>query len=288
MLRSAAGGERVVPLDEFFTGYRKTALRPDEVLCAVIDPLARRRAPMLPARVAGLRSRCRAAGRWTSASSSAAFRVELDADGRVRDARLAYGGVAATTVRARRTEAALLGQPWNRRTLDAALGVLADEFTPINDVRASAEYRRGLVTGLLEKFFDLDGAPEFSPDRRPSPRRPPLPPSRARAARERRRPRHRPARYVDDARPPQGMLEVWPVCAPHARARILRRDAAAARAMPGVHAVLLAEDVPGENDVGAVRKDEILLADKEISFHGQLVALVVGESREPAASPPTR
>jgi xanthine dehydrogenase molybdopterin-binding subunit B len=48
--------------------------------------------------------------------------------------------------------------------------------------------------------------------------------------------------------------------------------------MPGVHAVLLAEDVPGLNDVGAVRHDESLLADKEVLFHGHLVALVVGET----------
>ncbi len=76
------------------------------------------------------------------------------------------------------------------------------------------------------------------------------------------------------------MLEVWPVCSPHAHARILRRDAAAARAMPGIAAVLLAEDVPGLNDVGAVRHDEILLADKEAFYHGQIIALVVGETQE--------
>ena len=76
------------------------------------------------------------------------------------------------------------------------------------------------------------------------------------------------------------MLEVWPVCSPHAHAKILRRDASAARAMPGVRAVLLAEDVPGLNDVGAVRHDEILLADKEVFYHGQIVALVVGETQE--------
>ena len=76
------------------------------------------------------------------------------------------------------------------------------------------------------------------------------------------------------------MLEVWPVCSPHAHAKILRRDATAARAMPGVRAVLLAEDVPGLNDVGAVRHDEILLADNEVFYHGQIVALVVGETQE--------
>src|SRR5437764_13091014 len=86
--------------------------------------------------------------------------------------------------------------------------------------------------------------------------------------------------YVDDATVGQGMLEVWPVCSPHARAKILRRDISAAKQMPGIAAVLVAEDVPGLNDVGAVRHDEILLADKEISYHGQIVAVVVGETPE--------
>jgi xanthine dehydrogenase molybdopterin binding subunit len=60
----------------------------------------------------------------------------------------------------------------------------------------------------------------------------------------------------------------------------LRRDASAAREVPGVVAVFLAEDVPGLNDTGAVRHDEILLADKEVFFHGQIVAFVVGETQE--------
>jgi xanthine dehydrogenase molybdopterin binding subunit len=138
---------------------------------------------------------------------------------------------------------------------------------------------------LFQKFCLLDGAPEaFEPDRRPVAL--PSPPatvgdiytsqphesavSHVTGA----------ARYVDDQLPRQGMLEMWPVCSPHARANILRRDATAARAMPGVVAVLLAEDIPGENQIGAVRPDEILLADQEISFHGQLVAMVVGTTTE--------
>src|SRR5947207_10521752 len=86
--------------------------------------------------------------------------------------------------------------------------------------------------------------------------------------------------YVDDVAQSQPMLEVWPVCSPHAHAKILRRDAAEARQMPGISAVLLAEDVPGLNDVGAVRHDEILLADNEVFYHGHIVALVVGETPE--------
>ena len=74
------------------------------------------------------------------------------------------------------------------------------------------------------------------------------------------------------------MLDVWPVCAPHARARILRRDATKARAAPGIAAVLLAEDIPGHNNVGLTRRDKPSLAADEIRFHCQVVALVVGDS----------
>ena len=279
VLCSASGGERHVPLDEFFTAYRKTALRPDEVLCAVFVPSP---APYGDDAGRVLLDCFKVSRRREMDISivSAAYRVVLDASNHVQSARLAYGGVAATTVRARRTEGALLGQPWTRGTLDSALATLADELAPINDVRGSAEYRRGLVTGLLEKFFALDGTPEHPLDRRPLAAPPALPAVPASSHESAVGHVTGTARYVDDARPPQGTLDVWPVCAPHARARILRRDATAARAMPGIHAVLMAEDIPGLNNVGAVRHDEILLADEEISFHGHLVALVVGEGRD--------
>src|SRR5690606_20734810 len=60
--------------------------------------------------------------------------------------------------------------------------------------------------------------------------------------------------------------------------RIRRRDARRARALEGVHAVLLAEDVPGLNDVGAVVHDEPLLAADEVHYFGQPVACVLAES----------
>jgi xanthine dehydrogenase molybdopterin-binding subunit B len=85
--------------------------------------------------------------------------------------------------------------------------------------------------------------------------------------------------YVDDQVWGKSFLEVWPVCSPHTRAKILKRDATAARQMPGIKAVLLAEDVPGVNDVGT-KHDEPLFATNETSFHSQIIALVVGDSQE--------
>jgi len=87
------------------------------------------------------------------------------------------------------------------------------------------------------------------------------------------------AMYADDLCFGKITLEVWPVCSPYARAKILKRDATAARLMPGIRAVLLAEDIPGLNDAGT-KHDEVLLPDKRVSYHGQIVALLVGETVE--------
>ncbi|HET7538142.1 MAG TPA: xanthine dehydrogenase molybdopterin binding subunit, partial [Candidatus Didemnitutus sp.] len=63
------------------------------------------------------------------------------------------------------------------------------------------------------------------------------------------------------------------------RAKITRRDASAARQHPGVVAVLLAEDITGENNVGVARHDEPLFAETEVLYHGHMIGVVVGESQ---------
>jgi xanthine dehydrogenase small subunit len=268
-------GERTLPLDEFFTGYRQTQLRPDEVLKTIVLP--RGRASGLTRRVDFQKVSHR---RELDISIVAgAFCVDVDAAGVVRQARLAFGGVAAMPARARRAEAALLG-----KTLEAAAGdvaeILRGEFTPIDDVRGSAAYRQAVVVALWEKFVSgdasaaVDAPPSFAVSA-------PWPTTEAsRALRHESAVGHVTGRahYVDDVAQRRPMLEVWPVLSPHARARITRRDATAARAMPGICAVLLAEDVPGENNVGVARHDEPLFAQDEVLFDGHLVALVVGES----------
>jgi xanthine dehydrogenase large subunit len=90
--------------------------------------------------------------------------------------------------------------------------------------------------------------------------------------------------YIDDMPAPQGMLVARAVTSPHAHARILRRDASAALALPGVHAVLFADDVPGENNVGPVFHDEPLFAADEVFCVGQPVAVVIGESLDVVAA----
>jgi xanthine dehydrogenase small subunit len=80
-----------------------------------------------------------------------AFRIDLDGD-RVAAARLAYGGMAATPKRAARAEAALAGGPFDAAAVERACLALAGDFTPITDMRASADYRLAAAANLLRRF----------------------------------------------------------------------------------------------------------------------------------------
>jgi len=92
------------------------------------------------------------------------------------------------------------------------------------------------------------------------------------------------AEYTDDVRPPAGMLHAWLVRATVAPASILRIDAAAARAMPGVADVIFASDLPpgGQNALGPVAKDEECFADGHASHVGQVIGVAVADSIEAA------
>ncbi|ATB31690.1 xanthine dehydrogenase small subunit [Melittangium boletus] len=145
VLRSRAG-ERRLPLEDFFVGYRRTALGAGEVLAYVDIPEQPEAARALAYKVSKRREA-------DISSVSAGFRVVVDGEGRVTEARLAYGGMAATPARARRTEAALVGQPWTEAVVEAALPRLAEDFQPLSDHRGSAWFRAQLAQNLLRGFF---------------------------------------------------------------------------------------------------------------------------------------
>jgi xanthine dehydrogenase small subunit len=73
--------------------------------------------------------------------------------GQVVSASIGVGGVAATPVRARQTEAALAGQPCTQATVTQAMATLRQEFTPLSDLRASANYRVQVLGNLLQRFW---------------------------------------------------------------------------------------------------------------------------------------
>ena len=82
-----------------------------------------------------------------------AIHLEIDAQQHVAHISIGAGGVAGTPVRARQTEAALLGKVWTQDNVQAAQAVLLQEFSPISDMRASADYRRQVLGNLLQRFW---------------------------------------------------------------------------------------------------------------------------------------
>jgi xanthine dehydrogenase small subunit len=146
---AAADGERVVPLDGYFTGYRRSVRRPGELIRAV-------RIPLPLARLTAFHKIAKR--RFDDISSVAVgFAIDIEA-GVIRAARIGLGGVAATPVRAYATEAALEGRAWSPETVRAAAAVLRDEGTPLDDHRASAAYRVAMLgQSLLKLYADHTG-----------------------------------------------------------------------------------------------------------------------------------
>jgi xanthine dehydrogenase small subunit len=147
-------GERRLPIDRFFESYRKTVLEPDEIVAFVDLPR-----PPASARLGAYKVSKRR--ELDISTVAAAFMVRAEG-GTVSEVRLAYGGMAATPARARKTEAALLGRPWSEATVLAAAVFLAEDFQPISDHRGSAWFRATLAKNLLHGFF-LETALEAQP-----------------------------------------------------------------------------------------------------------------------------
>jgi carbon-monoxide dehydrogenase medium subunit len=141
----SAAGAREVALEDFLLGPGETARRPDELVTAV------RFAPPGPRSATAFVK----AGRRRAmeiAVACAAVRLTLDARGeRCVAARVALGAVAPTTVRAREAERLLEGEPLTPDALRAAGRAAAAACRPIDDVRASARYRRLLVETLVAR-----------------------------------------------------------------------------------------------------------------------------------------
>jgi len=139
-------GERVrrLPLDDFYTGYMQSRLEAGEFLQAIEVPLANR--AEVRAWKISKRFDC------DISAICAALAIELDG-GRVKAARFAFGGMAATVKRAAGAEAAVVGKPWSEAAVAAAQRALAGDFTPLSDMRASAAYRLQTAQNLLRRLW---------------------------------------------------------------------------------------------------------------------------------------
>ncbi|HPJ62606.1 xanthine dehydrogenase small subunit [Lentimicrobium sp.] len=143
-LQSAAG-ERMVPVGDFITGYRKTCLGPGELITAVVIPKPHPGTIVTSYKVSKRRD-------LDISTVSAGFSLD-SRNGTVESIILAYGGMAAQPVRAVNTERFITGKEWSEAVIRQAMKLLEEEFTPLNDVRAGAAYRSLIARNLLLKFF---------------------------------------------------------------------------------------------------------------------------------------
>ena len=90
------------------------------------------------------------------------------------------------------------------------------------------------------------------------------------------------SRFVDDEPAPEGLLHAAVFASPISHGSIKKLDTTLAEKSAGVHAVLTAADIPGENQIGNIFPDELLLAEDEVHFIGQPIALIVADSPENA------
>ena len=259
-----------IPLSQFFTGYRKTVLQPNELLVNINIPRN------LPGRTAFYKASKRR--EMDISTVSAAFRLATDTAGNITEARLAYGGVSATPARALQTEAALIGLPVAASASEMVLTLLATEFSPLTDLRGSVKYRTSLITDLFLKFLtgesNVLAAPIVSSFDHPSEECQSHESAISHVTGQ--------ASYVDDIALKAGTLALWPVRSIHAHAKFSLNDLTAARNAPGVKAILTASDIPGLNNTGPARHDEPLFATEIVQYHGQLIAAVVATSQEAA------
>jgi xanthine dehydrogenase small subunit len=140
-------GEQKKPMsiNDFYLDYQKTALQPGEFLERILVPLR---------------------GKDTQVQSykeSKRFDQDISAicgayllrrnDAAIADIKIAYGGLAAVPKRALYCEARLGGMEWNEETVQTGIGALDEDFSPISDMRSTADYRRTVCGNLLKRFY---------------------------------------------------------------------------------------------------------------------------------------
>jgi xanthine dehydrogenase small subunit len=167
LVLASARGEREMPLEQFYTGYRKNVLAADEVVARIKVPnpvLPQGRSHPLP-----LAGEGRGEGQRDVSEFLRAYKISKRYDddisaiclviamqienGVVREVGMGAGGVAATPARAVQAEAALRGRAWTLEAAQQAIAALRSEFQPISDMRASSEYRSEVLGNLMQRFW---------------------------------------------------------------------------------------------------------------------------------------
>ena len=135
-------GTRVIPVASFYRGYKKFDLKPDEIITRAFIPVVKDTLKLYKVS----RRRDLDISAFTAA-------IRLRVNGRIEEARIAYGGVAPTVVRMPKVEKFLTGKSPLLETFQRAGAIARAEIKPITDVRGSADYRLQLAENILSKFW---------------------------------------------------------------------------------------------------------------------------------------
>jgi xanthine dehydrogenase small subunit len=138
-------GHREMPLERFYTGYRKNVLAADEVVGWIKVPRLQQGEFLRAYKISK---------RFDDDISAVCLVIAARVrDGVMEQVGIGAGGVAATPVRAVQTEAVLRGQPWSLEAARKATASLRAEFQPISDMRASSAYRSEVLGNLMQRFW---------------------------------------------------------------------------------------------------------------------------------------
>jgi xanthine dehydrogenase small subunit len=138
-------GQRVIELEDFFIDYGKQDLRKGECVQHVRLPLPPESQIFATYKISKRREQ-------DISAVCAAFALQIE-NGHITNARVCFGGMAGTPKRASSCEKALKGQPWSQRSIEVGMLAMQDDFTPLNDMRASADYRMQVAKNLLQRFY---------------------------------------------------------------------------------------------------------------------------------------
>ncbi|XP_036417928.1 aldehyde oxidase 3-like [Colossoma macropomum] len=300
-------GKREVPLNkDFFVGFGKTILKPDEIVLSVFIPVSRKGEVIRAFRHAPRKENA-------LATVNAGMRVWFkEGSNVVKEMSVYYGGVGPCTVSAEKTVQQVIGRPWNESTLSDAYRALVDEVT----LGASAPggkvmFRRSLTLSLFFRFYlhvlqhlkdtnvsegeipseqlsavehlpniiqpsyhefqdVLSGQSEQDPVGRAVQHQSALSHATGEAV------------YCDDFPHTQGELFMSVVTSTRAHAKITHIDVSGALSMPGVVDVFTADDIPGKKFRSFAGIDEEILALGEVTCVGQMVCAVVADTKQHA------
>ncbi|XP_029612223.1 aldehyde oxidase 5 isoform X1 [Salmo trutta] len=304
---SKENGTRTITLnEELFTGFGKTALRPDEVLLSIDIPYSKPWEFVSAFRQAQRRE---FAFSIVNAGMKVVFREGTNI---VESLNIYYGGVGATLVKIGRTCQKLVGRSWGEELLADACCLLEEEVELSDSAHGGkVEYRKTLTTSFFFKFYmqvlqelrerdvnvcllPLEYLSALKPFKNEVPQGhhsfqlvsnaqssqdPVGHPMMHQAAFHQATGE---AQYYDDIPPVQGELFVFMVTSTRAHAKIINIDPSEALGMTGVVTFLSAGDVPGQNRRMLFNNPEELFAEEEVSCVGQIIGAVVAESREQA------